>query len=83
MSKPRLVIPISLQFSVRYILRTGLLARIREFAHPERLRAGRKQLVKEICTFDDGRSTERVASQLRSFVEQRVSIRDEAIESVA
>src|SRR5262249_26004345 len=34
MSKPRLVIPVSLQFSVRYILRTGLLARIRDFAHP-------------------------------------------------
>ena len=34
MSKPRLLIPISLQFSVRYLLRTGLLARIREMAQP-------------------------------------------------
>src|ERR1700687_313653 len=34
MAKPRLVIPLSLQFSVRYVLRTGLLDRIREVADP-------------------------------------------------
>src|ERR1019366_683717 len=34
MTKPRLLIPISLQFSVRYLLRTGLLSRIEEFAQP-------------------------------------------------
>jgi len=34
MSKPRLVIPLSIQFSVRYLLRTGLLQRMTEFAQP-------------------------------------------------
>ncbi|MGA2717567.1 MAG: CDP-glycerol glycerophosphotransferase family protein [Candidatus Acidiferrales bacterium] len=34
MSKPRLLIPMSIQFSVRYILRTGLLDRLREVADP-------------------------------------------------
>jgi hypothetical protein len=34
MSKPRLLIPISLQFSVRYLLRTGLLSLIDHFAQP-------------------------------------------------
>lgn len=34
MSKPRLLTPLSLQFSVRYLLRTGLLARLTEFAQP-------------------------------------------------
>ena len=34
MSKPRLLIPMSLQFSVRYLLRTGLLSQIKQFADP-------------------------------------------------
>src|SRR5579871_1249 len=34
MSKPRLLIPMSIQFSVRYVLRTGLLERLREVADP-------------------------------------------------
>jgi hypothetical protein len=34
MSKPRLLIPISLQFSVRYLLRTGLLNRLGQMAQP-------------------------------------------------
>ena len=34
MSLPRLIIPISQQFSVRYLLRTGLLNRISEYAQP-------------------------------------------------
>ncbi|HLG98185.1 MAG TPA: hypothetical protein VKX49_17850 [Bryobacteraceae bacterium] len=34
MSRPRLLIPLSIQFSVRYLLRTGLLQRISDFAHP-------------------------------------------------
>ena len=34
MSKPRLLIPMSIQFSVRYILRTGLLDRLRDSAQP-------------------------------------------------
>jgi hypothetical protein len=34
MSKPRLLVPMSLQFSVRYLLRTGMLSEINEFAQP-------------------------------------------------
>ncbi|HEY4176150.1 MAG TPA: CDP-glycerol glycerophosphotransferase family protein [Kofleriaceae bacterium] len=34
MSKPRVLVPITIQFSVRYLLRTGLLARLAEFATP-------------------------------------------------
>lgn len=34
MKKPRLLIPVTMQFSVRYLLRTGLLARIGEYAQP-------------------------------------------------
>lgn len=34
MSKPRLLVPVSLQFSVRYLLRTGLLQSLRENALP-------------------------------------------------
>ena len=34
MSKPRLLVPMSLQFSVRYLLRSGLLTQIRDFAQP-------------------------------------------------
>lgn len=34
MTKPRLLIPLTMQFSVRYLLRTGLLARIKEYAQP-------------------------------------------------
>jgi len=34
MTKPRLLVPMSLQFSVRYLLRTGLLQMIGEFAQP-------------------------------------------------
>lgn len=34
MAKPRIIIPISLQFSVRYLLRTGLLAKLQEFCEP-------------------------------------------------
>lgn len=39
MSLPRLIIPISQQFSVRYLLRTELLSRISEFAQPVALLA--------------------------------------------
>jgi len=33
-NKPRLLIPITIQFSVRYLIRTGLLERIQEYAKP-------------------------------------------------
>lgn len=34
MPKPRLLIPITVQFSVRYVLRTGLLEMVRDYAEP-------------------------------------------------
>src|SRR5580704_17263025 len=34
MTKPRVLVPISLQFSVRYLLRSGLLRQISDFAQP-------------------------------------------------
>lgn len=34
MSRPRLLIPLTMQFGVRYLLRTGLLARVAEYAQP-------------------------------------------------
>jgi len=34
MSKPRVLIPISLQFSIRYLLRTGLLSQLSASLHP-------------------------------------------------
>ena len=34
MAKPRVIVPISLQFSVRYLLRTGLLERMNSFCDP-------------------------------------------------
>ena len=34
MSKPRILIPITIQFSVRYLLRSGLLAQLVEDAQP-------------------------------------------------
>ena len=33
MSKPRVLIPISLQFSIRYLLRTGLLSQLSASLH--------------------------------------------------
>ncbi len=49
MTKPRILIPMSIQFSVRYILRTGLLDRIREVAEPVILLGWRdKDLEKEL-----------------------------------
>src|ERR1700722_10881052 len=34
MSKPRLLLPMSIQFSVRYLLRAGLIDRLRDVADP-------------------------------------------------
>ena len=34
MTKPRIIVPISLQFSIRYLLRTGLLERMNAFCDP-------------------------------------------------
>jgi hypothetical protein len=38
-------------------------------AHPERLSEGRKRIVQEICTYADGKATERVAEAVRSFLD--------------
>ncbi len=43
---------------------------------PGRLADGRKRLVREICTYDHGRATERVVRQVRSFLEQSMPARD-------
>lgn len=43
------------------------------FINPEERREGRRALVKEICTFTDGMSTQRVASAIREFLGQPVS----------
>lgn len=42
---------------------------------PGRLAEGRKRLVREICTYDDGRATDRVAESVRSFLDQTVPAR--------
>lgn len=46
------------------------------FDDPGRLREGRRKLVREVCAYDDGRATERVAREVRSFLGQRVPERD-------
>jgi hypothetical protein len=43
---------------------------------PGRLRDGRKRLVRELCTYDDGRATERVAQAIHSFLAQTVAARE-------
>ena len=40
--------------------------------NPGRLKEARKKLVREVCTYDDGRAAERVAREVRSFLEQMV-----------
>jgi hypothetical protein len=54
MPKPRLLIPISLQFSIRYLLRTGLLRQIAEFAEPVMLLAWQNsELEAELSEFGE------------------------------
>jgi hypothetical protein len=48
---------------------------------PGKLAGERKRLVREICTFDDGRATERVAQAVRSFLEQNVRAGDAVAKS--
>jgi CDP-glycerol glycerophosphotransferase (TagB/SpsB family) len=48
---------------------------------PSRLAEERKRLVREICTFDDGRATDRVARAVRSFLTQRVPAQDAVAKS--
>lgn len=49
--------------------RTELIAAVRSaLEDPGRRAEGRKRLIKEICTFDDGRSSERVLNEVREFL---------------
>ncbi len=61
--------------------RTELIAAVRSgLDNPGRLSKGRKKLVEEICTYSDGRSTERVLAATRSFIERCViADRDEPV----
>lgn len=40
----------------------------RGFTNPEERQAGRKNIISEICTFDDGKSTSRVGKKLKELV---------------
>ncbi len=60
MTSPRLLIPISLQFSVRYLLRTGLLAQIASVWEPVFLMAWKDEdLAKELAVFGEVHSLQR------------------------
>ncbi len=49
--------------------REAMIAAIRDgLEHPERKTAERRQMVREIATFTDGRATERVSDALRAFL---------------
>jgi hypothetical protein len=48
---------------------------------PGRLAEGRKRLVREICSFDDGRATDRVARGVRSFLSERLPAEDAVAKS--
>ncbi len=50
--------------------------------NPGRLAEGRKRIVRELCTYDDGRATERVAQAVRSFLEQSVRAHEAVAQSV-
>jgi|SRR5579872_1375135 len=64
--------------------RTELIRAVREgLENPERLASGRRRLLQEICTFDDGRATERTARSVHSFIERAVGERQERIEYTA
>lgn len=52
--------------------RDQLIAAIRVgFEHPARLAEGRRRMVREICTYDDGCCTERLNQALKSFLVER------------
>lgn len=42
------------------------------FTNPQAMQEGRQTIVREICTFNDGKCTQRVASALREFVDASV-----------
>lgn len=60
--------------------RQELIQAVRDgLEHPERQAEGRRRLVREICTFDDGKATDRVARGVRTFLES--SVRSERLVS--
>lgn len=65
MSKPRLLIPLSIQFSVRYLLRTGLLERISDFAQPVVLLAWQDKALRD--------DLEAVGAEVHALIESRRS----------
>ena len=53
--------------------RQSLIGAVRAgFTNPEQMRPGRRRIVEEICTFDDGQCTSRVASAIREFTHASV-----------
>lgn len=49
--------------------RAELIHAVRDaFTNPERLSEGRRKIVQEICTFDDGRCTERLCQAVNTFL---------------
>ena len=57
--------------------RDDLITAIRgALENPSRLSEARQRLVREICTYNDGKATERVAQGVRLFLEQRAQTRD-------
>jgi hypothetical protein len=92
MANPRLLIPISIQFNVRYVLRTGLLSMIQEYAQPivllawedgelkkefERAGAEVYQLPKARC----GESYNRIRNHLNTWFHQRLQCPTRAIDA--
>jgi hypothetical protein len=54
--------------------RQNLIRAVRSgFTNPQQMREGRRRIVQEICTFDDGRCASRVASAVREFIGASVS----------
>jgi hypothetical protein len=55
-----------------------LIAAIRDaLVNPGRLAEGRKRMVREICTYDDGRATGRVADAVQGFLGSKAPVPEE------
>jgi hypothetical protein len=51
--------------------RDEFIAAVRDgLLHPETQQQGRKKMTQEICTFADGKSTQRVAGELKRFISE-------------
>jgi hypothetical protein len=58
-----------------------ILAARAGFTDPAQMREGRRRIVEEICTFSDGKCSQRVASALREFIDVSVARQDAPISS--